>query len=464
MPISQDLAELVHRADIGALPPVGLDRARWAIYDCLACILAGHGADPSRAVQSGIATSSGTGTVPVLGTDLTLAPGPAAFANGTAAHALDFDDNFVPGLTHASAVMVPALISAASLGQDVTLGDLLVAYCTGLEVQAQIGRRMQPEHYARGWHSTTTIGTVGAAAATARLLRANVDEIAAAMSIASSMASGSKLQFGTPLKPAHAGLAARNGVTAACLAKSGLRGQAEFIDGDWGMIELLGGPEAEPSGLQLGRWAIETDGLWVKRFPCCGAAHKALDCIFDLCRQQPLSLDTVAQVTAFLPQMLADNLRFDVPKNASEARFSFSYPAALLIANDRLSLEDFTDRQVRRSEIQAHLPKFARQVVPAHSPTADGVRVEIALTSGRTLSHAVTIVAGSPEKPLNRQAMHRKVEDCLDFGDTADHECWLSSLLDLGLDADIGDWLSRRPASDGAEAARTAAPTATEAV
>ncbi|MEM7642955.1 MAG: MmgE/PrpD family protein [Pseudomonadota bacterium] len=464
MSISQDLAELVHGADIEALPSVGLDRARRAIYDCLACVLAGHGADPSRAVQSGMAISGGTGPVPVLGTDLTLAPGPAAFANGTAAHALDFDDNFVPGLTHASAVMVPTLISAASLGQDVTLGDLLAAYCAGLEVQAQIGRRMQPDHYAQGWHSTTTIGAVGAAAAAARLLRANVDEILAAMSIASSTAGGSKLQFGTPLKPAHAGLAARNGVTAACLAKSGLRGQAEFIEGDWGMIDLFGGPKAEPSDIESGRWAIETDGLWVKRFPCCGAAHKALDCIVDLCRQQPLNLDDVAQVTAFLPQMLADNLRFDVPKDASEARFSFSYPAALLIANDHLSLEDFTDREVCRSEIKAHLPKFTRQVVPTHSPTADSVQVEIALRSGRRLSHAVTFVAGSPEKPLDRQAMQRKVEDCLDFGGTADHEYWLSSLLDLGLDADIGDWLSRRPASGSPAVARIAAPTPTEAV
>ncbi|MEO4042190.1 MmgE/PrpD family protein [Hoeflea sp. CAU 1731] len=443
--VSSELASFAASVHRDSISKIGYERARTATLDCLACILAGSNSEPAKSVQGGIRISGGSGDVPVLGTGLRFSAPLAALANGTAAHALDFDDNFLPGITHASAVIVPALISASQL-KEVSVGDYLAAYCVGLEMQARIGRLVQPQHYASGWHSTSTIGTIGAAAAVAKLMELPSEKILSSMSIASSMAAGSKLQFGKTLKPAHAGIAAHNSVIAACLAAQGLEGQSEFINGKWGFSELYNG-----NGGRLGavprrcdgenQWAIVTDGLWMKRFPCCAASHKALDCILDLKEQTSFGLDDVVSATVWLPPTLAENLRFDLPRDANEARFSFSYPAAKLIENGVLNLSDFDDRKVRSTEIRRHLNKFKRSFATEAETALDGrVRVELRLISGETLARETNTVKGSPGNEFDVATFQRKINDCLSFGRTRSYAKWVSSFSLLEPDACFSTW------------------------
>src|SRR5690606_852739 len=140
------------------------------------------------------------------------APPWAALVNGAAAHALDFDDNFDPAKAHASAVLVPAILALAEgrAGEPPISGfAMLDAYIVGLQIMGRTGQGVNPYHRDRGWHATATLGAIGAAAACARLLRLSAGQAAHALSLATSMASGSMAQFGTMAKPLHAGLAAK---------------------------------------------------------------------------------------------------------------------------------------------------------------------------------------------------------------------------------------------------------------
>ena len=195
---------------------VALARARDGIYDVVACMVAGAGDAGSARVRATIAPyGSGHATV-IGGRDEASAPW-AALANGMAAHALDFDDNYIPAYTHATAVLIPALLAVAE-EIDASGEQLVDAYIVGLEMHCAIGRGVNRAHYDRGWHGTSTVGCIGTAAACGRLLGLDADQMTQAISLAVSMASGPKVQFGTMAKPFHAGMGAKNAVLAAHLA------------------------------------------------------------------------------------------------------------------------------------------------------------------------------------------------------------------------------------------------------
>ena len=188
---------------------VATQRARVAVQDTVACMLAGS----SKSVTQRVAQSiEGLGSGPCTTVSgASLAAPWAAMLNGTAAHALDFDDYDFPAASHPSAVLVPAAFALAEeLGASGA--DVLDAYVVGYETMACIGKSVNMAHYERGWHSTATLGALGATAACARLMKLDTDNCASALSIATSLAAGFKAQFGTMTKPLHAGLAAKNGV------------------------------------------------------------------------------------------------------------------------------------------------------------------------------------------------------------------------------------------------------------
>ncbi len=326
-----------------------LQSAKKAFVDTIACLLAATNEPVVKRVFEGLKGSSG-GVCTVAGRMETFSAENAALVNATAAHALDFDDNFIPAVTHASAVMVPALLS---LGEEIgATGDLLLdAYIVGLETQAWLGHHMIPAHYETGWHATSTIGAIGAAAACIRLLTLDTTTISYAISLATSMASGSKTQFGTMAKPLHAGLASRAGITAAKLALAGVEANPEPFEGPWGFMTLYDGVH-EPDYPRITGLSILEHGLAQKRWPCCASAHRTLDAVYEMVRKHNLSADEIEFVETVIPDSNCKNLKFDKPQNANEARFSMHYAVASLICNGGLTLDDFTDTAVERSDVR----------------------------------------------------------------------------------------------------------------
>jgi 2-methylcitrate dehydratase PrpD len=203
--------------------------------------------------------------------------------------ALDYDDMCFVSMAHPSCALVPAALAAGELAA--ARGSLLLdAYVAGFEIECRLGTVMNPRHYhQRGWHCTSSIGTLGAAAAAARVLGLDAARTRHALGIAASAACGLKENLGTMVKPLHAGLAARNGVMAARLAERGFTASPHALDGPQGYLAVMDseGSSLDAATCDLGsRWEILETGISVKLYPSCAATHPPLDALFDLQRRE----------------------------------------------------------------------------------------------------------------------------------------------------------------------------------
>src|SRR6201999_4606948 len=177
----------------------------------------------------------------------------ATLVNGTASHALDYDD--VAGVMggHPSAMLVPSMIALGeSLGSSGH--DLVLAYVVGYETECRIARGVHFHHYDKGWHPTATLGIFGTVAAASRLLRLTIDQTAVALGLAASFASGLKANFGTMTKPLHVGQASRNGLFAAFMAQRGFTANAGAFEHKQGFLDVFNGPGTYDAGKMLGEW------------------------------------------------------------------------------------------------------------------------------------------------------------------------------------------------------------------
>jgi len=232
--VSARLGDFVSAA---APPATARARAAIAVLDTVGVTLAGV-SEPAAHIVRDVVADEGSDACGVFGTRVRASIGGAALANGTAAHALDYDDMCFVSLAHPSAPLVPAALAAAE-AEGLSGRAVLDAYVVGFEVEARLGRLMNPRHYQRGWHCTSTLGTIGAAAAVSRLLGLDARTAGHALAIAASEASGVKENFGTMVKPLHAGLAARNGVLAALLARRGMTASELALAGPQGFLHAM---------------------------------------------------------------------------------------------------------------------------------------------------------------------------------------------------------------------------------
>ena len=389
--------------------------ARRAFIDTIAVMLAGQAEDCTVSARNAVAGWD-DGPCRIIGGGRAAAPW-AALVNGTAAHALDYDDVLEPALSHPSAALVPAILALAE-AQDASGADALDAFLVGFEVLARLGEAMNRVHYHRGWHTTLSLGAIGVAAACARLLRLDAERMASAISLATSMAGGSKRQFGSMAKPLHAGLAAKNGLVAAQLAAHGLAGIAEPLDGRWGYLDLMAGETAPglagPLAKLGGVPAMEEHGISAKAYPCCAATHRPIDAL----RSLNVRPEEVASIEAAISAMAAANLRYRIPANPNEARFSLPYCLAVTLAEGMPSVASFSAGAVGRPAL---LPLMERVAVvidptqPADGPIAEGHErgtVTVRLRDGSVKEATTLVPRGHATAPLTDAELEAKFRDC----------------------------------------------------
>ena len=389
--------------------------ARHGLIDTLGVAL--RGASESVVARALAAVAPwGSGPARVFGHAAALPPPSAALVNGAAAHALDFDDNFDPGKAHASAVLVPAILAIAD---DVGANgaELIDAYAAGLQILGRIGDGVNPAHRRRGWHGTATIGTFGAAAAAARLLRLDAMQCAHALSLASSRAGGFISQFGTMAKPLHAGLAAQSGVQAAYLARAGIEGSAGVLEGPTGLTGLMVSAEFDADRAGATGFVTEdigsppmllSPGLRPKRFPNCGSAHRAMDALLILLDRHPAS--AIRHVRVHAPWTHLRNLMFTAPASPDEAKFSLEHALAVLLADGAAGLESFEAAAVARAELRALYPLIER--VPFPDDDSRPTRVELVLADGSEDAAEVLFAVGSPQRPFSDAEVWAKFHLC----------------------------------------------------
>ncbi|RMB02721.1 MmgE/PrpD family protein [Eilatimonas milleporae] len=409
-------------------PDQAWSRALDAFIDIVAVMIPGADEPAVQTVLSAV-ERWGSGGVTVVGHDTPLSPPHAALVNGTAAHALDFDDNFDPAKAHATAVLAPALIALAE-DRDMTGRALLDAYIVGLQIMGRIGQGLNPFHRERGWHATATVGTVGCAAGCARLLGLDGQRAAHAISLATSMAGGFMSQFGTMTKPLHAGLAAEGGVRAALFAEAGMTAGADTLHGKTGMGTLMVGPDLEALRAAMrGRsehgqtMSFKTRdigkplhileyGLKVKRFPNCGSVHRALDGLLSLRATHGFTADDVTEIRVRAPAAHLRNLMYERPVDPMQAKFSLEYNLAVGLRDGTVGLDAFLPDNIARQDASDLIPLVKKDYVEKLESEFD-TEVHVHLRDGRTVSTNIHMPVGSSALPLNRGQLWEKFEGCV---------------------------------------------------
>lgn len=402
----------------GGAPPVAArERAAVALRDTVGVMLAGS-AEPAARVVAAMAAEESRGECRIVGTGKKTGPSWAALANGTAAHALDFDDMCFVSLAHPSCVLVAAALSAGEVAQ-ISGRTLLDAYVVGFELECCLGRVMNPQHYQyRGWHCTSTLGTIGAAAAASRILGLDSATTSHALAIATSAACGIKENIGTMVKPLHAGLAARNGVTAALLARRGMTASARAFDGPQGFLVAMDSQNAttlDDAVADLGvRWEVLETGITVKLYPSCAATHAALDAVLDVKRREAFGVSEVQAIEIEVDTLTPSLLTYDRPATGLEAKFSMPFCAAAAVVNGHLGIDTFQGDRLQDPQVQGLLPRVTMRSNPAFDAAApmSQARVTIRLRDGRVLTQSADGARGYPAKPASDQELVAKFMGC----------------------------------------------------
>ena len=414
------LAAFVVDATVGDVPPQAYTRAKEAILDGLGCTLVGSPTAVGQMMTAYVRQRGELAQAGVIGSGFKTSAPLAALANGTMAHALDFDDVNWRMSGHPTAPLLPAVLA---LGQQLQSSgrEVLLAYAIGFEVETKIGLSVNPQHYDLGWHATSTLGTLGAAAACAKLLRLDDRRTAMAFGIAASTAAGLRQNFGTMVKPLHAGQAAMNGVTAAQLAQMGWTAAPDILEAPYGFCELYAGSgryDLEASLKSLGNpYELVASGVAIKQYPCCAFTHRALDGVLGLARQYQLSATDVSAVECLVGRPTAEVLIHSRPQTGLEGKFSMQYCLAAALLDRRIVLLSFSDEKVRRPAAQEFFPRVTMIVHPeAQRGGMTGeelpVTVRVLCQDGRTLVEHIQHTKGHPANPLSPVALEEKFEDC----------------------------------------------------
>ena len=401
------------------VPGAARAAARDAVQDTVGVMLAGATEPAARIVQSIARSDGGAGPSRILGTTETAGPSYAALANGTAAHALDFDDMCWVTLAHPSAPLVAAALAA---GEAVGASGraLLDAYVVGFEVETALGVVMNPSHYAHGWHATATIGTIGAAAAAARVMGLDAEATGRAISIAASEGSGIKENFGTMVKPLQGGLAARNGVLAALLAKESFTASDRAIDGAQGFLVAMQSERRDLSDAlrQLGqRWEIVDGGITVKLYPSCAATHPTIDALIALRREHVIDPATVTAVDIRVDPVTPTVLIYDRPVTGLEGKFSLHFCAAAALAFGRVEIDTFEAVAMATPAVTRLMSLVTMRTDDAlgrAAPPLTQAQVSVRIDDGRALERFADGARGYPTRPASAAELDRKFTACAD--------------------------------------------------
>ncbi|WP_245200332.1 MmgE/PrpD family protein [Herbaspirillum sp. LeCh32-8] len=392
------------------------------LIDTLGVIAAGSATQVAAHARAVAGMSAGIGPCAIVGTDQRCDLRRAAFANGVAAHALDFDDNCYAGFVHGSAVIAPAALAAA---QHVDAGgaQLITAVVAGAECEYALGLASANVLYDQGWWTTGVLGPVGACAAAAKLLRLDAAQTAQALGLAVAGAAGVKACFGTDGKAFLAGRAAEAGVTAALMAQAGASGPVDAFEHRNGFVRLFNGGQFHPQAFDaLGRnWALLDPGVDVKRIPVCLSSHAAVDVALELVREHDIALDEIAAISCNVPPIVIANLIHDDPATPQQAQFSMPFAVAAALLYGKLELEHLSPEVLADAQLRALMAKVSMCSGPVWEDEAyraaapEGAELSIALHDGHVLQGFRDFARGAARYPLTLSEIDDKFNACLRY-------------------------------------------------
>ncbi|HZF28663.1 MAG TPA: MmgE/PrpD family protein [Gammaproteobacteria bacterium] len=422
------VVEFVGQARFADFPSQAVALGKRCVIDGLGVLLAGATQEAGRLVHEHVRGSDARSESTVLGpVPFKTGAASAALVNGTSGHALDWDDTQLATsadrifglLTHPT---IPPLVAALALGERGRISGkrFLEAFLTGFEVECKIAEAIQPDHYKKGFHTSGTVGTFGAAMAAAKLLDLDGTATAHALAIAASSASGIRVNFGSMTKPLHVGRAAQNGIVAAELAARGFTGGNDALDPPWGFFQTFshgGGYDRDRIVGVLGLpHTIVSPGVSIKPYPCGVLGHPTMDAMRRLVIAHDVQPPEISAIRVRAGSNILNPLRYSIATNELEAKFCPAFMVSAIALRRKAGVHEFNDEFVRSAEVQALMRKVERVLDPeieAQGWAKIRSTVEVDLADGRTLvEKADERYRGGPDLPFTRAELHEKWTDC----------------------------------------------------
>lgn len=415
LPVTKKLARFVSGLRHDQMPTIVAQEAKLAIADTVAGALAAANETVTKCVLAAVESQ---GPASIWGHARKASARDAALVNGTMAHAHDIDDTNPSMRGHPSCPVVPVLFALAPQ-QGATGQEVIAAYVAGVEVAAKLGRAVNMPHYNKGWHTTLTLGSLGAAAAAANLLKLDPAQTAHALAISASTASGLIVNFGTMTKPVHSGFAADNGVKAALLARAGVTANPCAIEANNGFFDLFCGEQVQPQLAieALGeRYDLVNPGNIYKQYPTCSLTHCAIDMLLDGISAGEIRPTEVESVECAVGYRCEHTLPYHSARTGLEGKFSMEYCLAAALVYGKVGFEQFTDDAVNAPAIAAMSKRIRLYTHPdlrtPESVPYDFTDIVIVHRDGRTFHGRESYAKGDPRKRWSLEQFKSKFVEC----------------------------------------------------
>jgi len=395
------------------LPQPVIHHAKRALLDYLACAISGSQSEPGRALMDYLRTADRSTDATVIGTGERLSTMNAALANGTHAHAYDFDDGQTKASAHAGGVIFSAVLPAAEQLRS-SARDTLLAAVVGYEVMLRISSAMHPASWSRGFHNTPIAGVFGATAGVARLLGLTVDQTVHALGHAGSFAGGlfEFLGEGADTKRVHPGKAARDGILCAEMGKRGITGPTKVLEGTHGFFRAFADGQVKWDRLLdgIGREFSIAD-MYFKPYPCCRHLHAIIEGIEGLKREQAIAAADVKRITTSLYKVGTkhDHRHCDT---LLDAQMSIPVAAALAIVCDDVTIHSFTREMLDRPDVRTLIERTDVRADDECERVYPGDRraiIEIELVSGAKRRIVVNNPKGESQQPMTDADLEQKL-------------------------------------------------------
>jgi 2-methylcitrate dehydratase PrpD len=399
------LARFVAGADPRRLPGPVRHEAKRALVNFLGCAIGASRHDTVSRALAALSPFAGPPQATLLGRSERLDCLHAALLNGMASHTFDFDDTHLKTIIHPSGPVAAALLALAEY-LPVSGGAWIHAFALGVEVECRVGSAVYPSHYDVGWHITGTAGVFGAAAAAGRLLGLSEAQLVWALGIAATQASGLREMFGSMCKPLHPGLAARNGMVAALLARENFTSTTQGIEGRRGFANVLATERdyARITGGLGETWELAANSY--KPFACGIVVHPVIDACLQLRSEQRLDADRIEAIELTVHPLVLELTGKKTPRVGLEGKFSVFHSAAVAIIDGAAGEAQYSDARVADPRVVALRARVVAVVDPALAEDAAWVR--ISLKDGRMLERFVAHALGSLARPMSDRDLEDK--------------------------------------------------------
>jgi len=414
--IANVLSEYAVNLNYNDLPKAVVKQAKKSLLDTIGVTLAGSRSEVGKTFILLVKQWGGIKEATIFG-DGTKVPSPnAALVNGAMGHIHELDDGHRFAFGHPGVTSIP---SAIAIAEKVSAGgkELITATVLGYEIFIRIAKTINPSHRDRGFHTTGTCGTFGAAAAVGKILGLSQEGMLNALGIAAVQAAGlmEVMRGESRIKPLNAGRAAHNGILAALLAERGITAPRTIFEGENGFFKAYADNYNVNEIYESLGEDYKIGEIYIKRYAACRNIHPAIDCILYLIKENKISPEEVDKIIVKTYSTAYKLTGTDYePKTESTAKFSTPYCIAAAITYGKLGLEEFTPDKI----VDKRLLRLARKVKVEVDPTFEelvpekrGASVEISTKKGDKYVWTVENPKGEPEIPISNEELQEKFKN-----------------------------------------------------